>query len=113
MKTALALLAAALAAQTASAESWKATCSYWAISGASYDGSCSIASSTAADGAYVETVTAGDLKIVLKETARQGVWSTYEIDGKPGVRFEHNRDSYSYSTLALDMTLDVETASAP
>lgn len=109
MRTILVCALALLAAPAVSAESWTATCAYWSLDGASYDGPCTITSSTAADGAYVATVAAGTLTLTLTETARQGVWSTYQIDGKPGVRFEHNRTSYSYSTLALDMTLDVQT----
>ncbi len=91
----------------AAAETWTAKCSYWQLSGASYEGPCTVTDGTNEAGAYAATVVAGDVTVKLVETARQGVWSTYSIDGQPGVRFEHNRESYSYSTLSLDMTLDV------
>lgn len=101
---------AALAAAPAYAGTRQATCSYWSLAGASFEGTCSVESGTDAAGAYSETVRAGATTIRLVETGRQGVWSTYMIDGQPGVRYEHNRESFSYSTLSLDMSLDIGTA---
>ncbi len=106
MKAMLPVMLALLAGQAA-ADTWQVKCDYWSLTGATYSGPCQITSSMNAAGAYVEKVKAGDTVLELVEVNRQGVWSTYTIDGQPGVRFEHNRTWFSYSTLALDMTLDI------
>lgn len=107
MKPLFGLLAILLAAPATAAETRSVPCTYWSLSGTLFEGECKIVSSTDAEGRYSESVTAGDVTLVLVEVARQGVWSTYTINGQPGVRFEHNREWFSYSTLALDMTLDL------
>ena len=107
MRSFAAIIVALLAAPAAQAETRTAPCSYWSLAGASFEGACKVVSSIDAAGLYVETVTAGETTLVLAAGAHQGVWALYTINGQPGVRFEHNRESFSYSTLALDMTLDI------
>jgi len=100
------LLGWALAHILGGPQAYEAQCLYWTEAGASYSGPCrvSIASN---QGQFVQTVTMGKVVIRLVETKRQGQWATYTIDGRPGVRYEVNREEYRYSTLALDMTLDI------
>lgn len=39
--------------------------------------------------------------------ATRSVWANGKLDGKPAMRFEHNRSSFSYVTFDIDESLDV------
>ena len=98
--------AAVLAAPFA-AKGYSAQCSYWSAKGGFYQGACLVSPSADIRGPYRETVIMPNKSVRLIETGRQGQWATYTIDGKAGVRIEIDRETYRYSTLTLDMSLEV------
>jgi hypothetical protein len=51
-------------------------------------------------------ISLGEKTLVFKQSARQGQWAVGTLDGKPAVRYEINRVTYSYSTLDLTLVLD-------
>lgn len=81
------------------------TCSVFDLdpSAVSFDGRCEVSYSQ--DG-RMRVIMPGRT-MMWSETARQGIWSTGTLDGRPAVRFELNRTAYEYSTLDLKVTLSV------
>jgi hypothetical protein len=57
-----------------------------------------------ADGALIQI---GQRRFVVVETGRQGQWSFVTINGKPGARYEIDRETFSYATTDLNEFLDI------
>jgi hypothetical protein len=77
-------------------------CSYFnAATDQSADGDCT----TDYDGEK-EIVRVGKSEFVFVQERRQGQWAVGTLNGKPAVRYEVNRVTYSYSTLDLTEFLD-------
>lgn len=51
-------------------------------------------------------ISVGGKTLIFKQSARQGQWAVGSLEGKPAVRYEINRVTYSYSTLDLTLFLD-------
>jgi uncharacterized cupin superfamily protein len=102
-RSALTVSGAALAAILASIASAAATeCSFYNVeTSGSLEGGCSV--DYEGEG---EVIRIGNTKFVFVESGRQGQWSVGSLNGKPAVRYEINRDAYSYSTLDLTLFLD-------
>lgn len=66
------------------------------------DGKCTVAY----DGGS-ETITIGKKKVVFVQTDRQGQWAAGTLDGKPAMRYEINRVTYSYATQDLTVFVDL------
>lgn len=85
-------------------------CSLFEVSGPSHDGACQIRYSTNAEGRSVETIQAGETRLIIEQLDRQGQWARVLINGRPGVRYEINRETYAYSTDDLRLNLDWTSA---
>ena len=82
-----------------------AQCSFWQGSpSAYYEGPCEYGG-----GPEGRRIVAGGYVPDIQETNRQSIWSTVTINGSPGVRYEHDRGSFSYTTLDLNASLSVNT----
>lgn len=87
-------------------QAFAAQCSFWqGTPQASFDGPCEYGTSSSG----ARRIVAGGYVLEIRELNRQGVWSTVTINGAPGVRFEHNRGTFSYTTLDLNASLFVNT----
>jgi hypothetical protein len=81
---------------------WADQCAYFnATTNQSVDGRCTLDY----DGEK-EIVRIGQSEFVFMQQQRQGQWSVGTFNGKPAVRYEINRVTYSYSTLDLTEFLD-------
>lgn len=77
-------------------------CSFFdAAKNESLEGRCSV--DYAGD---AETITVGQKRVVFVQTARQGQWAVGTLDGKPAMRYEIDRTTYSYATRDLTLFLD-------
>ena len=108
-KSGLLLLAAfSFVSFQASGEYYSGKCEYMRFDNQdSYSGRCRIASSTDAQGHYIEEVQAGKFKIKIVLEERQGVWSRISFNGKPGMGFETNRTMFHYSPMDLSAILEI------
>lgn len=70
--------------------------------GESVDGKCTVAYDGGSD-----TITIGKKKVVFVQKDRQGQWAAGTLDGKPAMRYEINRVTYSYATQDLTLFLDL------
>lgn len=74
-----------------------------------FDAACSITYSQNADGRFIETVRIKAVTVRIIHLSRQGQWARVTINGKPGMRYEINREQYSYATDDLTEFLDLKS----
>lgn len=55
---------------------------------------------------YAEIMTIGDRRAIFVLSERQGQWATGTLDGKPAVRYEIDRSTFSYATQDLTLFID-------
>jgi hypothetical protein len=53
-----------------------------------------------------ETIVIGDKRLVFVQAGRQGQWAVGTLDGRPAMRYEVNRSTYSYATSDMKLFLD-------
>lgn len=54
-----------------------------------------------------EIITLGERNLVFVQQERQGQWATGTLDGAPAMRYEINRETFSYATRDLTRFLDL------
>jgi hypothetical protein len=100
-------IGAASVVSAAPADQFQTKCSYMNfVTNDYFDGRCTVTASSDRQGNYTEEFQAGNRRIRIVLSNRQGQWGQITFNGKPGMHFEENRYTYHYSPSDLSEMLD-------
>jgi hypothetical protein len=102
---------ALLSTAPAMAETFAAKCEYWADTpkGDYEKAPCLVSYGQDKTGRFETTVTMDKRVFRIVELNRQSTWATVTINGRPGMRYELNRQAFDFSTMDLKLGLMVST----
>ena len=93
-------------------QSFAVTCSYWnaVTRDLQQSDKCIVTYSEDAKGRFSETYQIkGRVVAAIIHLKSQGQWAAISFNGKPGMRFEKNRETYEFSPSDLSETLSVNS----
>jgi hypothetical protein len=93
----------------ANAETYRLKCDYFNIpTGEMLTQTCS-AKFVSEQGRDLTEFRIGKRVVQVVVLDRQGVWARITFNGRPGMRYEHDRETFSYSNEDLTETLDTSS----